>query len=71
MFKEYKKKIIYKAIQTLNEYCFKNNKCKYSQMIVIAFNGIFNDYLEGKEKPTFNNGIYLILKDGLKAKGNN
>jgi hypothetical protein len=60
--KEYKRKIIYKTIQDLNKFCFKNNKCKYSQMIVIAFNGILNDYLSGKENPSFNESIYNKLK---------
>jgi hypothetical protein len=68
IFKEYRQKIVFKAIQTLNEFCFKNNRCKYSQMIVIAFNGIFNDYLEGKDKPTFNESIYEQLKQGLNLK---
>jgi hypothetical protein len=68
IFKDYRKKIIFKAIQTLNEFCFKNSKCKYSQMIVVAFNGIFNDYLDGKEKPYFNESIYKQLKQGLNLK---
>tara|TARA_B100000029_G_scaffold247024_1_gene243943 strand:- start:360 stop:569 length:210 start_codon:yes stop_codon:yes gene_type:complete len=68
IFKEYRQKIVFKAIQTLNEFCFKNNKCKYSQMIVLAFNGIFNDYLDKKDKPTFNESIYKKLKQGLNLK---
>tara|TARA_B100000424_G_scaffold258262_1_gene239963 strand:+ start:563 stop:886 length:324 start_codon:yes stop_codon:yes gene_type:complete len=60
--KEYRRKIIYKTIQDLNEFCFKNNKCKYSQMIVMAFNGILNDYLSNKENPSFNESIYNKLK---------
>jgi hypothetical protein len=52
--KEYRRKIIYKTIQDLNKFCSKDMDSKNIHLIPIAFNGIFNDYLLGKEKPTLN-----------------
>ena len=64
MFKQYKLKILYKVIQLLNLWCIKNED-KYNQMIVIAFQGLLNQY-QDKQKPLFNEGIYARLKQGLK-----
>ena len=63
MFKQYKLKMLYKVIQLLNLWCIKNED-KYNQMIVIAFQGLLNQY-QLKEKPSFNEGIYAQLKQGL------
>ncbi len=60
MFKKYKIKMLFKVIQLLNLWCIKNND-KYNQMIVVAFNGLLNEY-QMKQTPTFNKGIYDRLK---------
>lgn len=62
MFKQYKLKMLFKVIQLLNVWCIKNND-NYNQMIVIAFNGLLNEY-QNKLQPTFNEGIYKKLKFG-------